>query len=211
MDRLMTIGQLARATGVAPKTIRYYEQVGIMPVPRRSERGYRQYVQWDVHRLLFIRRARSLGVSIRNLKTLTSDLDEGQCDAVRPQLLDLVQRQLQTVRRQIAEFQLLQQQLEQVERQLLTPAPVGSEQDEGCQCLEAVATAPPPHPSTLGENNMQAQRTVEALTLLPATSGAHDASCGCGCGCPVVEPPVPSAVAAPSSAIARDAEVMEKP
>ncbi len=44
MDRLMTIGQLARATGVTPKTIRYYEQVGILPVPRRSETGYRQYV-----------------------------------------------------------------------------------------------------------------------------------------------------------------------
>ena len=53
----MTIGALARATGVPPKTIRYYEQVGVLPA--RSAAGYRQYTPRDVQRLLFIRRARA--------------------------------------------------------------------------------------------------------------------------------------------------------
>ena len=43
MERPLTVGQLARATGVPAKTIRYYEQVGVLPVPRRSEFGYRHY------------------------------------------------------------------------------------------------------------------------------------------------------------------------
>ena len=58
MERPLTVGQLARATGVPAKTIRYYEQVGVLPVPRRSDAGYRHYSRYDVHRLLFIRRAR---------------------------------------------------------------------------------------------------------------------------------------------------------
>ncbi len=64
MERPLTVGQLARATSVPAKTIRYYEQVGVLPVPRRSAAGYRQYSRHDVHRLLFIRRARALGLPL---------------------------------------------------------------------------------------------------------------------------------------------------
>lgn len=49
MERPLTVGQLARATGVSAKTIRYYEQVGVLPAPRRSEAGYRQYSRYDVY------------------------------------------------------------------------------------------------------------------------------------------------------------------
>jgi MerR-like DNA binding protein len=52
MERPLTIGQLARATGVPAKTIRSYEQVGVLPVPRRSDAGYRHSSRHDVHRLL---------------------------------------------------------------------------------------------------------------------------------------------------------------
>lgn len=48
----LTVGQLAHATGVPAKTRRYDEQVGVLPVPRRSATGYRQYAQRDVHRPL---------------------------------------------------------------------------------------------------------------------------------------------------------------
>jgi DNA-binding transcriptional MerR regulator len=58
MERPLTVGQLAHATCVPAKTIRYYEQVGVLPVPKRSGAGYRQYSRHDVHRLLFIRRVR---------------------------------------------------------------------------------------------------------------------------------------------------------
>ena len=64
MAHSLTIGQLAHATGVPAKTIRYYEHVGVLPVPSRSATGYRQYSRRDVHRLLFIRRARALGPTL---------------------------------------------------------------------------------------------------------------------------------------------------
>ena len=114
MERPLTVGQLARATGVPAKTIRYYEQVGVLPMPKRSGAGYRHYSRHDVHRLLFIRRARALGLSLVNLKALTAELDSGECLTMRPRLYELVTEQLRTVQQQIAECQVLERQLAQV-------------------------------------------------------------------------------------------------
>ena len=60
MAEPLTIGKFAQATGVPAKTIRYYEQVGVLPAPTRTAAGYRQYTPQAAHRLLFIRRARDL-------------------------------------------------------------------------------------------------------------------------------------------------------
>jgi DNA-binding transcriptional MerR regulator len=83
MERTLTSGQLASATGLAPKTIRYYEAMQVLPAPRRNTAGYRQYERRDVHRALFIRRARALGLPLGSLKALTADLDgrppHGRC------------------------------------------------------------------------------------------------------------------------------------
>jgi MerR family copper efflux transcriptional regulator len=54
MERPLTVGQLAHATGVSAKTMRYYEQVGVLPALRRSGAGYRQYSRHDVHPRLFM-------------------------------------------------------------------------------------------------------------------------------------------------------------
>ena len=62
MAQALTIGQLAQATGVSARTIRYYEEVGVLPRPGRTTAGYRQYAQQGVHRLRFIRRARAPGL-----------------------------------------------------------------------------------------------------------------------------------------------------
>ena len=66
----LTIGQVAKTSGVAAKTIRYYEQIGVLPAPSRGASGYRLYDQTGVERLRFIRRARSLGLPLQQLKTL---------------------------------------------------------------------------------------------------------------------------------------------
>jgi DNA-binding transcriptional MerR regulator len=190
MERPLTVGQLARATGVPAKTIRYYEQVGVLPVPRRSATGYRHYSRHDVHRLLFIRRARALGLSLTRLKTLTAELDRGECLTMRPRLHTLVTEQLRTVRQQIAEFQLLERQLAQVLHRLQTGAPAPP--TEGCHCLDSdtpEAREPFQHPipiSWKGETMLPA--TLEPLTILaPAPSSEHTSAgnpgCGCGCGC----------------------------
>jgi DNA-binding transcriptional MerR regulator len=192
MERPLTVGQLARAAGVPAKTIRYYEQVGVLPVPRRSGAGYRQYSRHDVHRLLFIRRAHALGLSLANLRALTAELDSGECLTMRPRMHALVTEQLHTVQQQIAEFQLLERQLTQVLQRLQTTAPASHA--DGCRCLGTDTPEdqePRQHPSPRSwKGKTMHTSALEPLTILAPsplseTASAGDESCGCGCGCGV--------------------------
>ena len=134
MGQALTVGQVARATGVPARTIRYYEQVGVLQPPMRSAVGYRQYTERSLHRLRFIRRARALGLPLHQLKTLAAALDGGPRVAMRPRLLACVQAQRSAVRRRIAELQHLQRQLERVRRRLRAPA--RADHPAGCRCLD---------------------------------------------------------------------------
>ena len=66
----MNIGQAAKASGVSAKMIRYYEQTGLIPAADRTDSGYRDYSDIDVHMLRFIRRARDLGFSVAEIGDL---------------------------------------------------------------------------------------------------------------------------------------------
>lgn len=68
----MNIGELAKKSGVNSKMIRRYEELGILPKAKRSDGGYRQYGENDVHNAKFVKRARELGFSMRDIKTLLS-------------------------------------------------------------------------------------------------------------------------------------------
>jgi MerR family transcriptional regulator, copper efflux regulator len=66
----MNIGQAAAASGVNAKMIRHYESIGLIVPAERSESGYRLYSQSDLHVLSFIKRARKLGFSIKDIQRL---------------------------------------------------------------------------------------------------------------------------------------------
>jgi DNA-binding transcriptional MerR regulator len=130
----LTIGRIARATGVPAKTIRYYEQVGVLPPPRRTAAGYREYTDQSVERLRFVRRARELGLSLQHLKTLIPALDGACRTEMRPRLLTLVRAHEASVEQRIGELRRLARQLAAVRRRLSGPPrarPAGR-----CRCLD---------------------------------------------------------------------------
>jgi len=101
----MVIGELARRAGVSPRTLRFYEALGLLPSPPRSEGGYRLYGENDLRRLRFVRQARELGLPLREIRRL---LQEGcPCEEVRR----LLERRLQQVEEEIETLQALRGRL----------------------------------------------------------------------------------------------------
>jgi len=85
-DRLLRIGEVARESGTPVDTIRYYEKTGLIEKPSRSEGGFRKYAGESVEKLRFIRKAQSLGFSLREIKGIIQCSQEGLkpcCNLVR--------------------------------------------------------------------------------------------------------------------------------
>jgi Cu(I)-responsive transcriptional regulator len=68
----VNIGDAARLSGVSPKMVRHYEGLGLLPAVTRTDAGYRQYSEAEVHTLRFIKRARDLGFSMQEIGELVS-------------------------------------------------------------------------------------------------------------------------------------------
>ena len=105
----MNIGDVAGASGLPAKTIRYYEDIGLVR-PHRSSNGYRDFSKTDAHKLAFLARARSLGFSIEDCRTLISlyeDRGRASADVHR-----IATGHLSDIERKIAELQSLRRTLQ---------------------------------------------------------------------------------------------------
>jgi DNA-binding transcriptional MerR regulator len=114
MSVLMTIGRLARGAGVSASTIRYYEQLGLLPQPTRTPAGYRQYSEQAVHRLTVIRNAQRFGFSLREIGAFLRVRETGgkPCHSVR----EAAQRMLTAVDAQISELRSRRRQMRETLR-----------------------------------------------------------------------------------------------
>ena len=112
MEGKLTIGRAALAAGCKVQTIRYYEQIGLLPRPVRSEGNQRLYQKADVDRLTFIRHARALGFPLDAVRDLLSlaDRPDQPCEAADT----IVRSQLAEVTRRIAQLQSLKLELERM-------------------------------------------------------------------------------------------------
>jgi DNA-binding transcriptional MerR regulator len=103
------IGSVAKESGVPIKTIRYYEELGLLKAVGRTEGGYRLFNSDIFARLNFIKRAQSLGLSLTEIKEFLDVHDGGDlpCDRVKNKLED----KLSEIERQIQQLQLLKLEL----------------------------------------------------------------------------------------------------
>jgi len=105
----MKIGEVASQTGVSTKTIRYYEDIGVLPEPDRSSNGYRTYSQTTVDRLRFIRDAQATGLTLTEIASILHLREQGSstCDHVT----DLLDRHLEELDIHISSLQRTRKQL----------------------------------------------------------------------------------------------------
>ncbi len=107
----VTIGDLAKELHLNPKTIRYYEKVGLLPNPRRSESGYRLYSTYEIERLRLVRRAKLLGLSLAEIKELVDYAIYGRCNSLEQRLLSLVETKLGEIDQKIRDLATFREEL----------------------------------------------------------------------------------------------------
>jgi len=109
-----TIGEAARKTGLPPRTIRFYEQAGLLPAATRSASGYRLYSGEDLRRLRLVSRARILGLPLAQVKTLADAAFEQSCGSFEQRLGGVIEERLADIDRTVAELHALRTELEYV-------------------------------------------------------------------------------------------------
>lgn len=124
------IGEIAKRVGLGTETIRYYEQVGVLPAAHRAENGYRLYDEAHLKRLRFVKRGRELGFPLDKVRSLLSLADDKDmtCRRVRA----IAQEHLDEVRRNIADLRAMQAALESA----VKPCPDDSSND--CPILDVL-------------------------------------------------------------------------
>jgi MerR family copper efflux transcriptional regulator len=127
----MFIHDLAQASGVSAKTIRYYESIGLLPAPPRAENNYRQYGADAVERLRFIVSARSLDFSLTDIAEFLSARDEGTLPCKR--VLDSIEGRIADIDRRIAGLLALRDNLSRV-RADGEGLPPDKKCDDDCLC-----------------------------------------------------------------------------
>lgn len=192
--RLLRISELASRTGTTADTLRYYERLGLLWPSSRTDSGYRVYAEAELRRLQFIRRAKLLGLSLKEIREVLRLAEEGQCYPLRHQVADLLRHKIEDCETRLAELAALKASLEEHYRLALQ-----TEGEPACGCAGFPADcACLPIPIEALDLSMTKEATM-------AKSGkgksqqlkvVNPALCECGCGC-ADQVPTASPIATP--------------
>lgn len=127
----MQIKQFAQQTELSPKTIRYYEEIGLLPAPKRLENGYRDYGEADVARVRLVAGARRLDFSLDDIQEIL-DLRDQQIAPCRV-VLNLLEEKANEISQRIAELQGMETELRRLHRLGLT-FPTDDVDGKNCVC-----------------------------------------------------------------------------
>jgi Hg(II)-responsive transcriptional regulator len=128
---ILSIGEVARRAGVGIETVRFYEREGLLEEPPRRASGYRQYSEEVIKRIGFIKRAKELGFSLKEITELLLLRVDAQtsCDEVKQR----TEAKIAEVERKVVELQRMRQALLQVHSLCTGSGPIGR-----CPMLEAL-------------------------------------------------------------------------
>jgi len=112
-DRPVQIGELAKKLGITTRTIRYYEEIGLMGPPERLGGGTRMYNRDDILRLKFILKLKELGISLKEMQELAENFDINQQNfgTITPKLLEILEDHISKVDQKIANLSSLRREI----------------------------------------------------------------------------------------------------
>jgi MerR family copper efflux transcriptional regulator len=166
-DGLLTVVEVSRRTGLSRKALRVYEEAGIVVPTGRTTAGYRLYGTEALRRLELLRRAKALGLHLREM-TEFLQVAEGCCDKSHPELVMLVREKLVETEERLTDLQQLHATLSDTLHRL-----VHQEHREEHGCNELLSTC-----QVIGKAGTS---VIELLEIQPIR--AVTASCDCGCAC----------------------------
>ncbi len=141
MNDRMTIGQLASSAGVNPRTLRYYERIGLLVPSFRTASGYRVYTSAEAERLAFIRRAQATGLSLGEISEIIAVREGGAapCQHVHA----LAEAKVGEIDERIAELRALREDLTRLAELARDVEPVCTERSAICLAFEDRTPAAP--------------------------------------------------------------------
>ncbi|MFQ5961197.1 MAG: heavy metal-responsive transcriptional regulator [Candidatus Methylomirabilales bacterium] len=144
MSQPLFIGKVSKQVGLNPRTIRYYENLGLLPPPTRSESRYRVYTPQTVELLRFIKKAKTLGFTLTEIREIIALRHRG--DLPCPHVHALLTERVQTLSRQIKDLTLLREELKGLARKSAS-IPRKAQSTLVCPHIERAQVQPLPLPS----------------------------------------------------------------
>ncbi len=129
----MKIGDVAQQTGLSTKTIRYYEDIGVLPDPVRAPNGYRSYDDGVVTRLGFIREAQTAGLSLTEIQWILDLKDEGESTCGHT--IEFLESHLDNVETQLNELERTRDQLQEMIMSARRLDPATCNNPDRCQTI----------------------------------------------------------------------------
>jgi DNA-binding transcriptional MerR regulator len=129
----MRIGELARLTGVPTKTIRYYEEIGVLPAPDRTANDYRDYPGEAVDRLAFVRDAQATGLTLTEIASILDLRSQGESTCLH--VVDLLERHLSALDRHIKTLRETRKKLSTLTEQARGLDPAECHDPNRCQTI----------------------------------------------------------------------------
>jgi DNA-binding transcriptional MerR regulator len=181
-ETALKIGEVARLAGVPAKTLRYYEDMGLISPAGRTASGYRLYGWRELEQIEFVRRAKLMGLTLEQIRGLVRVAEEGIPSGVLRHLDELLERKLEETERRLEELRAFRESLleyrERVamaeERELCRCAERGGQEFCGCVTVTTEGVAPPD--LRVVRENGRSLRSVEERE-----------KCRCGCCEPAPE------------------------
>lgn len=163
------IKDVADRSGFSAATLRYYEEIGLLPESTRSPAGYRLYDDHTLDRLAFISRAKQLGCSLEEIADLTVAWDGGRCGPVQDRLRGVVADKLVTAQQQIVELMTLTSELQRAAAMLEAHRPDGP-CDDNCGCVTDTTASTTMQVLTVGRKPDSSDLAVPIACSLGAQS-----------------------------------------